>query len=98
MFAHANEYREVFRGMVGKQSGAVIQRLLHKLLVDLVREDVTTATRRGPESTEALAQFIGGGLVALLIWWLNARVRLSVAEIDALFRRFAIPALKAATR
>ena len=40
IFAHTNEYRDVFRAMVGRRSGAVVQRLLHKLVVDLVREDV----------------------------------------------------------
>jgi AcrR family transcriptional regulator len=98
MFAHANEYRDVFRGMVGKQSGATIQRLLHKLLVDLVRDDVKTTVRRDQEVTEALAQFIACGLFGLLIWWLNGNMRLSVADINALFRKLAIPALKAAAR
>ena len=40
MFAHIAEYRTVFRAMVGKQSGALIQQLLHKIIVDLVRDDV----------------------------------------------------------
>jgi hypothetical protein len=98
MFAHANEYRDVFRGMVGKQSGVTIQRLLYKLLVDLVRDDVKTTVRRDQEVTEALAQFIAGGLFGLLIWWLNGKMRLSVADINALFRKLAIPALKATAR
>jgi hypothetical protein len=32
------------------------------------------------------------------MWWLDGKLRLSVAEIDALFRTLAIPALKAAAR
>jgi AcrR family transcriptional regulator len=95
MFAHANEYRDVFRGMVGKESGATVQRLLHKLLVDLVRDDVKTTVQRDQEGAEALAQFIAGGLFGLLIWWLNGKMGLSVAEINELFRKFAIPALNA---
>jgi AcrR family transcriptional regulator len=98
MFAHASEYRDVFRGMVGKQSGAMVQRLLYKLLVDLVRDDVKTTLRQGQEGTEALAQFIAGGLFGLLIWWLNGKMQLSVSEINAMFRKLAIPALQAAAR
>ena len=41
-------------------------------------------------------QFIAGALFGVLTWWLDARTRLPVAEVDALFRRLAIPALKAA--
>lgn len=101
VFAHTNEYREVFRAMVGRRSGAAVQRLLHKLLVDLVREDVRSTIPRGEGGavpTEALAQFIAGALFGLLMWWLEGKMRLSVAEVNALFRKLAIPALKAAAR
>jgi len=99
MFAHANEYRDVVRAMIGKQSGAVVRRVLHKLLVDLVREEGrATGVRREARAviTDAVAQYIAGGLFGLLMWWLEGRPRLAVAEVDALFRRLAIPALKAA--
>jgi AcrR family transcriptional regulator len=101
IFSHTNEYREVFRAMVGKRSGASLQRLLHKLLVDLVREDVKETVARTANSAvpaEAVVQFIAGALFGLLMWWLDGKLRLSVAEIDALFRTLAIPALKAAAR
>jgi len=48
--------------MVGKRSGAIVQQLLHKMLVDLVRDEVSVLTpRRGTEAldTETIAQFIG---------------------------------------
>src|SRR5438093_8101963 len=69
LFTHANEHRTVFRAMVGKRSGAVVQQLLQKMLVDLVREEVKAIwAERDDEPTpvEAIAQFIGGGLFALL--------------------------------
>ncbi len=100
MFAHANQYRDVYRAMVGTDSGATVQRVLHKLLVDLVREDVRGAMPRGERlsiPTEALVQFIAGALFGLLIWWIDGPLRLPVADVDALFRQLAIPALKAAT-
>ena len=99
IFSHTNEYRDVFRAMVGKRSGAALQRLLHKLLVDLVREDVKqTVTRAGNDSVpaEAVVQFMAGALFGLLMWWMDGRPRLSVPEVNALFRRLAVPALKAA--
>jgi hypothetical protein len=40
MFAHADQHCELFSAMVGKQSGAVVQQQIRKLLVDLVRDDV----------------------------------------------------------
>ncbi|HEU5239855.1 MAG TPA: TetR/AcrR family transcriptional regulator [Pyrinomonadaceae bacterium] len=101
MFAHANEHREIFQAMVGKESGAAIQRLLHKLLVDLVRDDVKATMPRGDGGSvpiEALVQFVGSGLFGLLMWWMDGKMRLSVDDVNATFRRLAVPAVKAAMR
>jgi AcrR family transcriptional regulator len=101
IFAHTNEYREVFRAMVDRRSGAVVQRLLHRLLVDLIREDIKRTVVRPDGSavpTEALVHYIAGALFGLLMWWLDGKMRLSVSEVNALFRKLAIPAVKAAAR
>jgi AcrR family transcriptional regulator len=100
VFAHTNAHRDVFRAMVGKRSGAIVQRLLHKLLIELLREDVTAAvggTRSRDAQAEALVQFLAGALFGLLMWWIDGRGKLSEAEIDALFRTMALPAFTAAT-
>ena len=99
VFAHTNEYRDVFRVMVGKRSGTTVERLLHKLVADLVREDVRESVdaERNAVPAEALVQFIAGALFGMLMWWLDDKAKLSATEINALFRRLAIPALKTAT-
>ena len=100
VFAHTNEYRDVFRAMVGKRSGAVVERLLHKLLIELLRKDVTVAVggaRSREVQAEALVQFLAGALFGLLMWWLDGRGKLSEAEIESLFRKMALPAFTAAT-
>ncbi len=56
--------------MVGRRSGAIVQQLLHKMLVDLVRDEVSVLRpRRDAEAVdaEAIAPFIGGGLFGLLM-------------------------------
>jgi AcrR family transcriptional regulator len=101
VFVHANEYRDVFHAMSGKQSGVVVERLLRKLLADLVRDDVKGATERGAANAvtiDAVAQFIAGGLFGLLAWWLNASPSLSAAEVNELFRKLAMPALAAVAK
>jgi len=100
LFTHANEHRTVFRAMVGKRSGAVVQQLLQKMLVDLVRDEVK-ATWAGAQSdtpVEAVAQFVGGGLFGLLLWWGNGKMRIAIDDVDSMFRRLALPSLKAAAR
>jgi AcrR family transcriptional regulator len=101
LFVHANEHRTVFRAMLGKRSGAVIQQLLQKMLVDLVREEVKAMWAESENAStpvEAVSQFIGGGLFGLLIWWGSGKMRLDVEEVDSMFRRLAIPSLKAAAQ
>jgi hypothetical protein len=84
--------------MVGKRSGAVVQQMMHKMLVDLVRDEVKQMMPAGVPTTaaEAVAQFIGGGFFGLLYWWVTGRMRMPVDEVDAAFRRLAVPSLKAA--
>jgi AcrR family transcriptional regulator len=99
LFVHAHDHRAVFRAMVGKRSGAVVQQLLQKMLVDLVRDEVKQMAPSSDATAmplEATAQFIGSGLFGLLIWWGNGKMRMPVDEVDSILRRLAIPAIKAA--
>jgi len=98
LFVHANEHRAVFRAMIGKRSGAVVQQLLQKMLVDLVRDEVKPMLpSTGATAAEAIAQFIGSGLFGLLIWWGNGKMRIPVDDVDALFRSLAVPAMRSVT-
>jgi AcrR family transcriptional regulator len=95
MFVHIDEHRRVFRSMVGKRSGSIIQQLFHKMLVDLVRDDIkmmAPGARGVPQ--EAITHLIAGGLFGLILWWVDGPLKLSVGEVDALFRRVATPAFK----
>lgn len=97
LFAHVNDHRDLYQAMAGKHSGAVIQSVVYKLLLELVREDVKAVfARDDPKATrtEALAQFIAGGMFGLLMWWLAGRTRASVDELNASFQRFALAVLE----
>lgn len=101
MFAHIAEYRRVFRAMVGKRSGALVQQLLNKIVLDLVRDDIKAiAGRREDQSVpaEAVVQFVTGGLFGLAMLWATGKLPLSVEEVNALFRRLAMPGVRAALR
>ncbi|MFZ1141546.1 MAG: hypothetical protein WB781_08765 [Candidatus Sulfotelmatobacter sp.] len=84
--------------MVGKRSGALVQQLLHKIVVDLVRDDLKAMGRRDDRSapTEAVVQFVTGGFFGVAILWATGKLPLSVEGVNALFRRLAMPGMKAA--
>jgi AcrR family transcriptional regulator len=96
LFAHVNDHHDLFQAMAGKRSGAVVQSVVHKLLLDLVREDIKTLSRAEAHAigAEALAQFIAGGMFGLVMWWMGARMRPPVDELNGTFRRLALAALK----
>ena len=99
LLAHANEHRDIFPAMVSQRGGAVIQHLLRQILVNVVREDVRAmgaSVRDAKLPTEVTVQFVAGGLFGLLMWWMGGKMRLSVEEVNGIFRRLAIPAVKAA--
>ena len=101
MFAHIAEYRKVFRAMVGKRSGALVQQLLQKIVVDLVRDDLKAIVGRRDERSspaEAVVQFVTGGFFGLAMLWATGKLPLSVEEVNALFRRLAMPGVKASLR
>ena len=98
MFAHIAEYRKVFRMMVGKRSGALVQQLLQKIVVDLVRDDIEAMGRRRDkrsEPAEAVVQFVTGGLFGLAMLWATGKLGMSVDEVNALFRRFTMSGVRA---
>jgi len=100
LFAHTREHRDMYPAMVGDRGAALVQQVFRRMLLDLVREDVKAMLPRGsggPASVEAAVQFTAGGLLGLVMWWLEGRAR-DGEEINGLFRRLAIPAVTAALR
>lgn len=101
IFAHIAEYRKVFRAMVGKRSGALVQQLLQKIVVDLVRDDLKAMVGRRDDRSapaEAVVQFVTGGFFGLAMLWATGKLPASVEEVNALFRRLAMPGVKSALR
>lgn len=97
---HVQDHRDLFRSMVGKRSGAVVQKHFQRMLVDLVREEVRALapSAAGGTPSEAVTQFVAGGLFGLLSWWMDGRTRVSVEEMHALCVKLAGPALRATAR
>jgi AcrR family transcriptional regulator len=100
LFEHVEGHRDVFRAMASDRGAGLVRQALHRIVLDLVREDVEAVVPdgAGPATAEAAVQFIAGGLFGLLTWWLETRARPRAEEMDALFRRLATPALEATAR
>lgn len=90
LIEHAYENQRLFRAVIGKRSGLVVQRHFRQLLLELVEEDLTaggiTAARR-----EAAAHYIAGALFELLTWWVDSRSPIAPDQQEAIFRDLTTP-------
>ena len=101
VFAHTEKHRQLFRALAADGTAATIRRVWHKILFDLVREDVKAVFPKDEYSsvpTEALVHTITGSLFGLVIWWLEGSTTLSAREINSIFRKLTIPVVTTAAR
>jgi AcrR family transcriptional regulator len=101
LFSHADGHRDVFRAVVGKASAQILQRHFQRMQVELVREEVNAMAPASALNTallEGVVQSIASALFGLLAWWIDGKRRMTVDEVNDLFRRMALPAVKAALR
>ncbi len=99
LLQHAGENQRLFRALVGKRSGEAVLKRFRGLLLELVREDLAAGSQRTfALAREPTAQFIAGGLVQLLAWWLDGRPPLPTPEIEAQATSFVTAVLRAARR
>ncbi|MDZ7936845.1 MAG: TetR/AcrR family transcriptional regulator [Rhodoferax sp.] len=100
LFKHAQEYKDVYRAMLGRQAGAVVAGHLRDVLTELVTDDLTMSTpRTSPVTvpTEALIQFIVGAVMSMLTWWVDEPTGLGADEVDMVFRQLTLAASPAST-
>ncbi len=97
LIEHADEQRRVFRAVVGKHSGHVVQQRFRQLLLELVREDLAALVSTQPR-LDAAAHYVAGALFELLIWWLEARHPIKASELEGLFHQLTTPVLAALRR
>ena len=99
LFEHAEQHRETFAAMTGKRSGSVFVSHLHRMLAELIREDLASpASRRKRDETrvEMAVQFITAGLIGVLEVWLADYPQVSAADMDAQFHTMATPVAQSA--
>jgi AcrR family transcriptional regulator len=97
MIEHAHENQRLFRALVGKRSGQVVLQRFRQLVVDLVREDLSSEGSSGPQR-DAAVHFISGSFLELLTWSLETRNAPSSEELQRLFLTMAASALVVARK
>lgn len=92
LIAHVYEQRILFRAIIGRRSGHVVQKRFREMVNQLVEEEIpltTTGWKR-----DAGIRYVAGALVELLAWWVDAGTERSVDDIESLFYQLTVPAIK----
>jgi AcrR family transcriptional regulator len=89
---HAEEQRRVFRAVVGKQSGQIVQNRFRQLLIRLVREDLEHLAPGHPR-LDLTIRYVAGAFFEVLSFWLESRTNLGPDELEAEFHRLTQPVL-----
>ena len=101
MFRHANQHRRVWGGMVGKQSGAAVLRVLQQILERIVGREITALVPRGSAPAVPAAvttRFVVNSLLGMHTWWMDEGSRYSAEEVDRMFRVLTKPGIAAGLR
>src|SRR5208283_3951310 len=86
-FQHVDGHRKLYRAIVGRESGVIVDRQMRRLLADLVHEDLGTLGHlaRIGNTADMAAQYVAGALMAIVTWWLDRNIKLSAEDINRTF-------------
>ncbi len=89
LLAHVHEQQEVFRSLLGRRSGQVVQDCMRDILIELfARTD--RAVVQPVHADDARHHMLAGGLMQLMVWWLGHAAHLTPTELEARFLAFSV--------
>ena len=96
MLQHASEHLNMYRAVAGGRGGSAALAQIHKIIADLVRNELDAIRTSRPDSTvpdELIVQYLSGAFVALMTCWLDDGAKLPLDRVDEMFRRLALEGL-----
>ncbi len=98
LFEHVQKHHQRFQAILRGHAGEFFWETTQTLLSRSIEQTLTTksaGTRAPAVPLAATAQYLAGGLLALLKWWLSAELPYSPEQMDEIFRQLALPGVKA---
>lgn len=92
LIEHVHEQRNLFRVIVGKRSGHVVQKRFREMVYRLVEEEVVLPHAGWKQ--KAGARYIAGALVELLAWWVDSGKGHTADEIEEFFYQLTLPSIR----
>ena len=92
LIEHVHEQRKLFRALIGRRSGHVVQARFREMVLQLAEDDLSRLVAARWQR-DATAHYIAGALVELLAWWVEGRCVRSADQIEHLFHQLTAPAI-----
>ena len=86
---HAHEQRQVFRGLIGRRSGHVVQQRFREMVIRLISDELPESGGNLPRA--ALARWLAGAFVELLSWWVEQGTQIPPPDLAREFDVLARP-------
>ncbi len=96
-FRHAGEQHQLYKAMVGKQGGEVVQKYLYQYVTDLMREHLNRqidSARNLTVPREILIHYFVSSFLALLTWWLDHDMPYTAERMEEIFQTLTMPGYK----
>ena len=93
LIEHVYEQRMLFKSIIGRRSGHVVQKRFREMVTQLVDDDVSRLASASWQR-DAGAHYLAGALAGLLSWWMDAGNALSADDIESHFHRLTLPVIK----
>jgi AcrR family transcriptional regulator len=96
MFEHAREQRRLHRALFKGRAGGIVLDKVRGVLAELIREDVAKLNegeRKRFIPPEFAVQYLVGGYMSVMLWWLDRGAKEAPEEMDAAFRTLALHGL-----
>lgn len=90
LIEHAHDQRKIFRGLIGRRSGYVVQQRFREMVMRLVQDELPQLAPGGLPR-EAVARWLSAAFVELLSWWVEQPMPMPTTELEALFIELAQP-------
>jgi AcrR family transcriptional regulator len=106
LFRHVDEHRHLYQAMVGRQGSELVERSMRQLLSEMVANQIRSqlqvalgvvgqeGSERDEGRLELAVQFLVGGLIGLLTWWLDSEAPYTAEEMHSRFLRLGTPGIE----
>lgn len=92
LIEHVYEQRNLFKSIIGRRSGHVVQKRFREMVCRLVEEEGVPPHAGWKQ--KAGARYIAGALVELLAWWVDSGKGHTADEIEEFFYQLTLPSIR----